>query len=392
MKKIIAFVPVREGSKSIPLKNIKPLYGKPLLYWSLNALEKTGCIDEIIVATDSDEIEKVALSFGFQKIKIYRRLPENATDTASTESVLLEYLKTVAADLCDDNILVLVQATSPLTQSVHFEEAIALYLDKKYDSMLSCVRQKRFIWDEHGTPINYQYQKRPRRQEFDGYLLENGAFYINRTENIIHFENRLSGKIGIYEMPEYTAFELDEENDWIIIEKLMQCHLSDVDDKPRIKLFLTDVDGVLTDGGMYYSNSGDEWKKFNTRDGVAFELLREAGIKTGIITTENTKIVANRARKLNVDYLVQGRNPGGKLASAREICMKEAITLHEVAYIGDDLNCADLLEAVGIKACPADACEKVKRIPGIITLAKKGGEGVVREFAEKHILHSLIHP
>jgi len=168
MKKIIAFVPVRGGSKSIPLKNIKPLCGKPLLYWSLNALERTDCIDEIIVATDSDDIEEVALSFQFQKTKIYRRLPENATDTASTESVMLEYLKSNEADFCDDDILVLVQATSPLTQSVHFEEAIALYLEKKYDSMLTCVRQERFLWNEKGTPMNYHYQKRPRRQEFDG--------------------------------------------------------------------------------------------------------------------------------------------------------------------------------------------------------------------------------
>jgi len=257
--------------------------------------------------------------------------------------------------------------------------------------MLTCVRQKRFIWNENGTPINYHYQKRPRRQDFDGFLLENGAFYINRISNIIRDKNRLSGKTGIYEMPEYTAIELDEPNDWPVIEKLMQqYHHPDDDTKhPAIKLFLTDVDGVLTDSGMYYSETGDECKKFNTRDGMAFELLREAGIKTGIITTENTKIVGNRAKKLNADYLVQGRNPGGKLASAKEICMKEGISLDEVAYIGDDVNCYDLLEAVGLKACPADACEKVKHISGINILAKKGGEGAVREFVEQYVLRYL---
>ena len=391
MKKIVAFVPVRGGSKSIPLKNIKQLYGKPLLFWSLNVLEKTDCIDEIIVATDSDDIEKVVLSFQFQKIKIYRRLPENATDTASTESVMLEYLKSNETGLGDDDIMVLVQVTSPLTQSVHFEEAIALYIEKKYDSMLTCVRQKRFLWNENGTPVNYHYQKRPRRQEFNGYLMENGAFYINRTGNIMRYKNRLSGKIGIYEMPEYTALELDEPNDWLIVEKLMQCHQSGFDgkmpDKFRIKLFLTDVDGVLTDSGMYYSVSGDELKKFNTRDGMAFGLLRKSGIKTGIITTENTKIVENRARKLNADFLVQGKDSGGKLASAREICMKEGISLDEVAYIGDDINCFNLLEAAGLKACPADACEKVKNIAGIIILTKKGGEGVVREFVDNYIIN-----
>ncbi|MPR34966.1 KdsC family phosphatase [Salmonirosea aquatica] len=150
-----------------------------------------------------------------------------------------------------------------------------------------------------------------------------------------------------------------------------------------IKLFLTDVDGVLTDGGMYYTESGDEFKKFNTRDGMAFELLRKAGIKTGIVTSENTKIVARRAVKIKADYLYQGQRDGGKLAAAEEICEKESISLSEVAYIGDDLNCISLLEKVGLAACPADAVDAVKAVPGIVMLYKKGGEGCVREFVDR---------
>jgi 3-deoxy-D-manno-octulosonate 8-phosphate phosphatase (KDO 8-P phosphatase) len=150
----------------------------------------------------------------------------------------------------------------------------------------------------------------------------------------------------------------------------------------KIKLFLTDVDGVLTDGGMYYSEHGDELKKFNTRDGMGFEFLRKAGIKTGIITSENTKIVERRAAKMKADYLYQGKREGGKLAAAKEICAKEKITLEEVAYVGDDINCMDLLEAVGVAACPSDAVATVKKIKNIKVLKMKGGEGVVREFAE----------
>ena len=150
-----------------------------------------------------------------------------------------------------------------------------------------------------------------------------------------------------------------------------------------IKLFLTDVDGVLTDGGMYYTESGDEFKKFNTRDGMAFELLRQAGIRTGMITSENTQIVTRRAAKVKADYLYQSQRDGGKLAAAEMICAQEGITLGEVAYIGDDLNCLALLQRVGLAACPADAMEVVKQVPGIFILDKKGGEGCVREFVEK---------
>jgi N-acylneuraminate cytidylyltransferase len=216
---IIAFIPARGGSKSIPLKNIKLLCGKPLIYWNCLALENVSSVDEIIVATDSDKIQKIIESFNFRKLKIYHRLAENATDTASTESVMLEYIK--QRDLKDEDIFMLVQATSPLTQAKHFEEALNLYKQNNFDSMLSCVRNCRFFWNEDGTSKNYDYRNRPRRQDFKGQLMENGAFYINTVGNIKRDKNRLSKNIGIYEMPEYTAIEIDEPADWLIVEQLM---------------------------------------------------------------------------------------------------------------------------------------------------------------------------
>lgn len=379
---VIAFIAVRGGSKSIPLKNIKSFCGKPLVCWNIEALEQCQDVDEIIVATDSDKIEDVVASQSYKKTKVYRRSAENACDTASTESVMLEYIN--YAKLPADDIFMLVQATSPLTETVHFTEALGMYGKGGYDSILTCVRNYRFFWNADGTSMNYDYMNRPRRQNFDGMLMENGAFYINTVENILASCNRLSGKIGIYEMPEYTATEIDEPDDWIVLENLMRKHVlsKQKPEKKTIKLFLSDVDGTLTDGGMYYSESGDELKKFNTRDGMGFQLLREAGIKTGIITSEDTHIVANRAKKLKVDFLHQGKRNGGKLVVAKEICGQLGITLDEVAYIGDDINCMELLEAVGVKACPGDACEEVKDIPGMMVMKKNGGEGCVREFIE----------
>lgn len=379
---VTAFIPVRGGSKSIPLKNIKPFCGKPLVCWNIEALENCNEIDEIIVATDSDKIEETVVSRNYKKTKIYRRSAKNACDTASTESVMLEYI--AYAKLPESQVFTLVQATSPLTQTQHFSDAMKLYKSGKYDSILTCVRNYRFFWNADGTSMNYDYRNRPRRQNFDGMLMENGAFYINTVKNILASGNRLSGKIGIYEMPEYTATEIDEPDDWIILEKLMYKHVlsSKASNATKVKLFLTDVDGTLTDGGMYYSENDDELKKFNTRDGLGIRLLREAGIKVGIITSENTKIVANRAKKLNADYLYQGKIDGGKLAIAQEICQKEGFSLNEVAYIGDDVNCIDLLKAVGFAACPADAQDLVKKVPNIHIMQKKGGEGCVRELAD----------
>ncbi len=378
---VVAFIPVRGGSKSIPLKNIKSFCGKPLVCWNIEALERCEAVDKIIVATDSPDIERVVGEKCYSKVSIYHRLAENACDTASTESVMLEYIE--AARVEPTTTFMLVQATSPLTQTHHFAEALGLYDNGGYDSVLTCVRNYRFYWNEDGTPQNYDYRNRPRRQNFRGELMENGAFYINSVQNIVESQNRLSGRIGIYEMPEYTATEIDEPDDWSILENLMHRHiLSRMERESKIKLFISDVDGVMTDCGMYYTEGGDEVKKFNTRDGMGFQLLRQSGIKTGIITSENTRMVENRAIKLKIDYLYQGKREGGKLAAALEICKIEGISIDEVAYIGDDINCFDLLSAVGFAACPVDAHSTIKRIPNIMILNRKGGEGCVREFAD----------
>lgn len=378
---VIAFIPVRGGSKSIPLKNIKPFCGKPLVCWNIEALERCSEVDEIVVATDSNEIWNTVLARNYSKTHLYRRSKENACDTASTESVMLEYIS--YAKLSDDVVFMLVQATSPLTQTTHFSEGLAKYHSGEYDSLLTCVRTYRFFWNEDGTSRNYDYKHRPRRQNFAGTLMENGAFYINRVKNIVASGNRLSGKIGVYEMPEYTATEIDEPDDWMILEQLMYRHgLAPRVGYGDIKLFLCDVDGTLTDGGMYYSESGDELKKFNTRDGMGLAMLKAKGIKIGIITSEDTQIVTHRARKLKVDYVKQGKRDGGKLDIAKEICKELGISLSEVAYVGDDVNCRELLSAVGFAACPADAAPEVRAIPGIHICVKKGGEGVVRELSD----------
>jgi 2-dehydro-3-deoxyphosphooctonate aldolase (KDO 8-P synthase) len=181
--------------------------------------------------------------------------------------------------------------------------------------------------------------------------------------------------------------EIPAENQLSVNEYSTRIEQKEKCDFSKIRLFLTDVDGVLTDAGMYYSENGDELKKFNTRDGMGLQIIRQQGVKTGIITSENTQMVERRYNKLKLDYLYQGKREGGKLASAQEICAQEGISLSEVAYIGDDINCLDLLSNVGFAACPADAVDEIKRIPGIITMKKKGGEGCVREFIELIMSH-----
>ncbi len=147
----------------------------------------------------------------------------------------------------------------------------------------------------------------------------------------------------------------------------------------RIRLFATDVDGVLTDAGMYYAESGDEWKKFNTRDGMGLKLLQRAGIITAIVTQERTKLVARRAEKLAIPELHQGVMD--KLLLISEMAVRHGLTLSQVAYIGDDINDLETLKAVGFSATPADGMPQVAAAVDYIC-QKKGGEGAVREIIE----------
>jgi len=157
----------------------------------------------------------------------------------------------------------------------------------------------------------------------------------------------------------------------------------------EVKLFLTDVDGCLTDGGMYYTAEGDAMKRFCVYDGMGMVLLRQAGIPCGILTSEQSPIVKARADKLRLDFLYLGvgsKDRKGcltKLGAAQKICDKLSITMADVCYVGDDVNDIDLLSAVGFPCCPPNARPEVLAIPGIHILHTPGGQGAIRELADE---------
>lgn len=151
---------------------------------------------------------------------------------------------------------------------------------------------------------------------------------------------------------------------------------------PNIKLFITDIDGVWTDGGMYYDQTGNEWKKFNTSDSAGVLFLRLMDIPTAIITGEDTEITQRRADKLKIEHLYMGVKD--KVGVAIELCEKLNIVLEEVAYIGDDINDILLLRRVGLSAAPLNAPDYVKKETNWV-IPVKGGDGAFRAFVEKYL-------
>jgi len=213
--KIVALVPLRGGSKSIPYKNIKNIAGKPLCVWVLEAAISSKMIDKVYASTDSIKI-KETINNSVPAVEVIDRDPQLATDTASTESVMLDFAGKISFD-----ILVTIQATSPLTKALDFDNAIKYFLDNGLDSLLTGVRVKRFFWTDEVKPVNFDPFKRPRRQDFKGWIMENGAFYITKKNILEKYKCRLGGKIGFYEMEQGSAFEIDEPIDLEIVERLL---------------------------------------------------------------------------------------------------------------------------------------------------------------------------
>ncbi|MCR4739807.1 MAG: acylneuraminate cytidylyltransferase family protein [Lachnospiraceae bacterium] len=237
-RKTAAFIPVRGGSKSIPLKNIKMLNGHPLVYWTVKAACECRYIDEVYVSTDSEEIKDTVEAFrgpaetsgnrgedpdgitGVEKLRVIGRSPETCTDTASTESAMLEF----AGNVTDWDNIVLIQATSPLLRSEDLDRGMELFMSEGTDSVFSGVRKKQFLWHDDGeyAAPTYDPLNRPRRQDYQGYIVENGAFYITGREQLFESGCRMSGRTKVCEMSESAIYEIDEPEDFIVMEAIMK--------------------------------------------------------------------------------------------------------------------------------------------------------------------------
>jgi CMP-N-acetylneuraminic acid synthetase len=202
--KNVALIPLRGGSKGILKKNIRLLNGKPLCAWVLEAAVSATFVDEVYVSTECEEIKETVNSLNLG-IKVLKRPSELAADESSTESVIKHFYDNVSFDR-----LIMIQATSPLLKSSHLDEAIRQFDLNNLESLISVRLLKQFLWNEDGTPTNYDPQMRPRRQNFRGQIVENGAFYITTNSQFSKTFCRVGPKVGFYEMSDTESIEIDE--------------------------------------------------------------------------------------------------------------------------------------------------------------------------------------
>jgi CMP-N,N'-diacetyllegionaminic acid synthase len=222
MKKILAIIPARGGSKGIPKKNIKIINGKPLIFWSIKTALDAGFYD-VVVSTDSEEIADIAINFGATVHEL--RSNELSQDETPTEPVLLDvfnkyYLKSHI------DAIALLQPTSPIRDLESVRGSIAKFRNLNSDSLLSVVKTHSFFWKNINSPNSlHSFEVRKRRQDLleeDILYRENGSIYITKIDVLMNCKNRLGGKISMYEMSEYESYEIDTMEDFIIVESLMR--------------------------------------------------------------------------------------------------------------------------------------------------------------------------
>ena len=387
--KTVALIPLRKGSKRILDKNFKPLLNKPLFCWVLDEALKSK-LEEIYIFTNSQKIKKyIDDNYKTEMVKVLVRSEENASDTASTESAMMEFSDLIKHDY--DNLM-LIQATNPFLKANTINNLIAML--SFYDSALTVAEQKKFIWHKDGYTVNYNMLNRPLSQKYEGYLVENGACYITKRSNFLNSKNRISGNIGLYKMPEYTAVEIDTLEEFAMVESVLKMQNKenkikiDCDAFEDLFILFVDCDGVLTDGKIHYTGSINGGRTFNVLDGVGVTALKNMDIKVIILTGELKEVesIKARAKKLGIDCFFTNN----KLATAKNIIEEfatnegmdvETFGLKNVGFIGNDFNDLELLKEVGFSFCPSDAISEIKLICDYITSAK-GGDGVLREVAD----------
>jgi len=375
----VAIIPARGGSKGVPGKNLRRVGGMPLVEMAVRAAAAADGVDLVVVSTDDAEITRVAEAAG---ARVIARPAALSGDTATSESALLHALDVLAADSLEVGTVVFVQATSPFIPSEGIAEAVGHIAADRFDSVFSAFETYGFLWrrdaDQHAAAINHDSSHRPRRQDREPHYLETGAFYAFTADGFRAAGHRFFGRIGIVEVPEASAIEIDDEHQLAVAGALAA--LGGSTDAPiTASVLVTDFDGVHTDDTATVDTDGRESVRVSREDGMGVSRLRRAGIPMLILSTELNPVVARRAEKLQVPVL---HGIDDKAAALTAWAAENDVALADIAYVGNDVNDSGAFGIVGWPIAVASAHPAVKAAARIV-LARRGGDGAVREVIER---------
>ena len=380
-KKNLCIIPARGGSKRLPGKNLLPLGGRPLIAHTIEHALQSKYIQKVIVSTNDFEISHVAKKYGAQ---VVHRPEEISGDYATSEAALLHaYNEIVQSGFCPD-LVIFLQCTSPIREPWDIDRAIEKLYAENADSLLSGSKNERFFWrrsSENTIPINYDYRHRMRDQDHPEEYEENGSIYIFKPDILLKTNNRLGGKIAMYEMDYWSSFQIDSPEhflllEWIIEQKRKSSRMTFL--PSNVRLVVSDFDGVLTNNKVIVREDGYESVICDRGDGLGIAMLQELGIPFLVISKESNPVVDARCKKLNV---VCFQSVDEKLSILQKIVDERGIELNDVLYVGNDINDLTCLSQVGCSVAVADSHPEVLSMAQIV-LRSTGGNGAIRELCE----------
>ncbi|MEV1246749.1 N-acetylneuraminate synthase family protein [Nonomuraea sp. NPDC049750] len=369
--RVLAVVPARGGSAGVPLKNLAPVGGIPLVTRAVRAALRSELIDRVVVSTDHAGIAEAAKEAG---ALVVDRPEELSGSTASSESAVLHALDTLGED---PEVVVLVQCTSAFIDSEDLSAAVRKVLDGEADAVVSGLPTHEFLWTPAGAGINHDPAFRPRRQDREPQFRENGAFYVMRASGLREHGHRFFGTIAVQPVPVRHAIEIDDPEDLELARALAP--FVDLPEPIDVDAVITDFDGVHTDDRAYVDSDGREMVLVSRSDGMGIALLRRSGVKVLVMSTEHNPVVAARARKLGVPVL---QGIAEKRVVLRDWLTIEGLDPARVAYVGNDVNDLGPMAEVGWPIAVPDAHPRVRAAARVV-LSKPGGEGAVRELCDR---------
>lgn len=383
MTQSLAIIPARGGSKGISRKNVRPLCGKPLLGWTIEAARAARRVDRVVVSTDDAEIAEVARRYGAEVVDRPARL---AGDAASSEAALLHALEHLCAtEGYRPDLVVFLQCTAPLTLPDDIDGTVEALERERADTALAVVPFHYFLWRRDlsgdGVGIDHDKRARPLRQERAPQYLEAGAIYVMRAAGFLEAKHRFFGKTALYEIPAHRRWEIDEPVDLEVAETLLRARQRDTRARllpEPLGAIVLDFDGVFTDNRVWVFDDGREAVACHRGDGLGLEMLRQAGWPMVVISKETNPVVSARCAKLGLECL-----PGivEKLPALLGWLAARRIEPSQTVYLGNDVNDLPCLNAVGCPAVVADAHPEARRAARLV-LEAPGGFGAVRELAE----------
>ncbi|GGS65669.1 transferase [Streptomyces cinerochromogenes] len=383
LRRVLAVIPARGGSKGVPAKNLAPVGGVPLVVRAVRECRATRLVTDVVVSTDDQAIAAAAREAGAE---VVLRPAAIAGDTATSEAAVLHAMDTheTLHGACVDVVL-LVQCTSPFLVREDIDAVAAAVAENGADTAVTVAPFHGFVWrdaeGEGGAGVNHDKSYRPRRQDRPQDFLETGAAYAMDAAGFREHHHRFFGHTELVRTDPARVLEIDDPHDLARARALAP--LFDADRPGSLPAYddidavVLDFDGTQTDDRVLIDSDGREFVAVHRGDGLGIAALRRSGLKLLILSTEQNPVVAARARKLQIPVL---HGIDRKDLALKQWCEEQGIAPERVLYVGNDVNDLPCFALVGWPVAVASAHDVVRGAARAVTTVP-GGDGAIREIA-----------